>query len=389
MRVKQYNSAAKWLIIIAMLISLSGCGRSDNEIISKDIKDIPELNETVLQDSVIDVDVLHSENKTVERKKCEDIDVIQEDEYVQHNNNLGNGVSVFPYQTGYFYSIDKMQGDGPNPAYVYDDGRGKVTEYSELFGDRVSLEYTSDDYIYYSDWEKNSLFREKNGESESVIEFKYFGGYFRCYAEDGIYYTDIDEDKEVSYIGKVGYDGTDNRELYKLDVEVEQVFKYQDDLWFVYSKFGGGRDRVGRIHLPDNKVSVYKEITPKKNLNLLSFNNGYLYYNSAGLNRLNIQEDVLEQVYEDNAQINFTEDSIWFCTEKNLYKMSRDGVKEIMKLKGNTEGFNGILVDNDKIYIEIYGGSLYTGFYQMDEAGKIVKHWDSDEINKALGYLKK
>lgn len=387
MRFKLHYSAAHWLIIIAMLMCLLGCDKKDNEIISKDI---PEVNETVLQDLVIEVDVLHSENKTVERKKREDIDVTQENEYVQHNNNLGNGVSVFPYQTGYFYRIQKMPCDGPNPIYVYDDGRGKVTECPELPGNSVTLEYTSDDYIYYSDWEKNSLFREKNGESESVIEFKYFGGYSRCYAEDGIYYTDIDEDKEVSYIGRVGYGGTDNRELYKLDVEVEQVFKYQDDLWFVYSKFGGGKDRVGRIHLPDNKVSVYKEITPKGNINFLSFNNGYLYYNSAGLNRLNIQEDVLEQVYEDNAQaINFTEDSIWFCTEKNLYKMSRDGVKEIMKLKEDGEGFNGILVDNHKIYIEIYAGSLYNEYYQMDETGKIAKRWDNYEINKAPGDLKK
>lgn len=46
---------------------------------------------------------------------------------------------------------------------------------------------------------------------------------------------------------------------------------------------------------------------------MISFNNGYLYYNSAGLNRLNIQEDVLEQVYKDNVQmLSFTEDSILY-----------------------------------------------------------------------------
>lgn len=57
--------------------------------------------------------------------------------------------------------------------FVYDDGRGKVTEYSELPGNGVILEYTSDDYIYYYDSEKNSIIRKKDGKSERVIEFKY------------------------------------------------------------------------------------------------------------------------------------------------------------------------------------------------------------------------
>ena len=100
------------------------------------------------------------------------------------------------------------------------------------------------------------------------------------------------------------------------------------------------------------------------------------------MNRLNIREDTLEQIYEDDVQaINFTENSIWFCTEKNLYKMNKDGVKKIMKLKGDTEGFCGIREDKDKIYIETYAGDLYHEFYQMDEAGKIVKHWDSEEAS--------
>ncbi len=44
--------------------------------------------------------------------------------------------------------------------------------------------------------------------------------------------------------------------------------------------------------------------------------------------------------------------------------------------KTEWEGFSGIRMDNGKIYIETYTGGLYKEFYQMDEAGKILKHWD-------------
>lgn len=370
-----------FLIILVALCVCAGCGKAENETTGKDISG---ENETALHDSVIKVDVLHSADKVTVTagKERKDLNIIQENEYIRNNNNLVSSGNIIPYQDGYYYYVEIKPNDGDNFMLVYDDGKGKVTECTKLSENGVGLEYISDDYVYYYDSYKDSLFREKDGQSERVIEFKYFGGTPRYYAEDGIYYTDINEDKEESYIGKLGYDGTDNGELYKLNVAVEQVFKYQDDLWFVYYKFGGEKNRVGRIHLPDNKVFVYEEITPQGSGpagNRISFNNGYLYYNSSGLNRLNIQENTLEQVYEDDVQaINFTEDSIWFFTEKNLYKRNKDGVKKIMNVKGETEGFCGIWVDDGKIYIDTYAGGLYNEYYQMDEAGKIVKHWDSE-----------
>lgn len=69
---------------------------------------------------------------------------------------------------------------------------------------------------------------------------------------------------------------------------------------------------------------------------------------------------------------------------KKLYKMNRDGVEKIMKLKGDMEGFCGIRVEQDKIHIQTYAGGLYNKFYHMDEAGDIVRQWDSDEINRKL-----
>lgn len=121
--------------------------------------------------------------------------------------------------------------------FVYDDGKGSVTECQELPGNGVLLEYILDDYIYYYD-SGYSLFREKDGQVESVIEFQHYGGALRYYIEDGIYYIDIDEDEEKSYIGKSEYDGTDSHKLYKLNVAVDQVKIYlQTYAGGLYNKF--------------------------------------------------------------------------------------------------------------------------------------------------------
>lgn len=388
MKFNIHNSATEWCcMVLAILMCLSGCASHDNE--TREIsKDTPKENNIVYQDPIIDVDVLHCENKVTSVKKRKDLNVKQENEYVQHNNNLVNGGEIFPYQGGYLFRVEKLPYDGGNSMFVYDDGKGTVAECQELPGNGVLLEYILDDYIYYYDSGKNSLFREKDGQVESVIEFQHYGGALRYYAEDGIYFIDIDEEEEKSYIGKSGYDGTDSHKLYKLNVAVDQVFKYQDDLWFVYHKFDAEKQRVGRISLTDNKVCAYKEIVLKGSStsgSRIFFNNGYLYYISAGLNRLNIQEDALEQVYGDDLQgLNFTKDSIWFYTEKNLYKMNKDGSEKIMKLTGDAEGFCGIRVDQGKIYLQTYAGGLYNKFYQLHETGNIVRQWDSDEINRKL-----
>lgn len=379
MRFKQYYSVM--IVIMSVSIYLSGCGRDNNEVMKRNLSG----ESTTFNDLTVNVDVLHAENKSVAKKQRKDLDIIQEQEYVQQKNNrMLHGGDIFPYQGGCFFCVDKEFSEGGNSMYVYDDGQGTVTEFSELSRSGVALEYASDDSIYYYDSEENSLIRESKGQSERVIDFE-CEKIDDCYTEEGIYYAEMDEEKEKTYIGRVDYDGTDGHKIYELNVAVSQIYKYQDDLWFVYYKFDGTKNRLGRIHLPDHKVYVYKEINPDDSTPFISFNNGYLYYNSSGLCRLNIQEDTVEQVYKDNAEfINFTKDSLWFSAGKKLYKMDKDGVKEIMKLKGDTDGFCNILADKDKIYIETYSGGLYNDFYLMDETGKVLKHWDTAEINREV-----
>lgn len=53
--------------------------------------------------------------------------------------------------------------------------------------------------------------------------------------------------------------------------------------------------------------------------------------------------------------------------------MDSDGVKEIKTLKGSTDGFNGIRVEDDKIYIGIYSGAFYSRISQIDTNGRTIK----------------
>lgn len=71
----------------------------------------------------------------------------------------------------------------------------------------------------------------------------------------------------------------------------------------------------------------------------MSFNNGYVYFNASGFNRLNTEEDSVEQIYEKRVDaVNFAGDSILFCRNRSLYKMNADGLKRIQKLPGKTDG---------------------------------------------------
>lgn len=287
------------IVVVIVSIYLSGCGRYNNEVMNRNPSG--ETNIT-FNDLMVNVDVLHAENKLAVKKQRKDLDIIQEQEYVQQKNNtMLHGGDIFPYQGGCFFCVDKEFSEGGNSMYVYDDGQGTVTEFSELSRNGVMLEYASDDSIYYYDSRKNSLIRESKGKSERVIDFE-CEKIDECYTEEGIYYAEMDEEEEKTYIGRVDYDGTDGHKIYELNVAVSQIYKYQDDLWFVYYKFDGTKNRLGRIHLLDHKVYVYKEINPNDSTPYISFNNGYLYYNSSGLCRLNIQEDTVEQVYKDNAE---------------------------------------------------------------------------------------
>lgn len=69
MKFNIHNSATEWCcMVLAILMCLSGCASHDNE--TREIsKDTPKENNIVYQDPIIDVDVLHCENKVTSVKK--------------------------------------------------------------------------------------------------------------------------------------------------------------------------------------------------------------------------------------------------------------------------------------------------------------------------------
>ena len=64
-----------------------------------------------------------------------------------------------------------------------------------------------------------------------------------------------------------------------------------------------------KVNLIDNNVTVYNDIHPRENSSAgcqVSFNNGYVYFNSLGFNRLYIKDDYVEQIFEKKVDaVNF------------------------------------------------------------------------------------
>jgi hypothetical protein len=135
---------------------------------------------------------------------------------------------------------------------------------------------------------------------------------------------------------------------------------------------------LGRIRLSDGSVAIYKDICQEGDSDAgsqLSFYNGFVYYNSEdGLSRLNIQEDCVEQLFHAKADaVNFFDDSLLFCRRRNLYRMGPEGVKRIKTLKRAVDGFDGIRVEEDRIYVRSYSGGQYMKINQIDIDGRTVK----------------
>lgn len=309
--------------------------------------------------------------------------LIKEDSTVtQMNNNIIYGNFIIPYQNGYFYSVDSGQGDGPDDILVYEDAKGNVSQQKEW----LNILFVRDD-IYYCTMD--GLKRQRNEDVESIITFQSSVCWESYYvSENYIYYSVVDEEQEKTYIGKVDYDGKQKQILCELDIQIEQIYLYRGKVWFQYHEFSDtDKTGLGRLDLNNFVIEIYDNIQTDSKFTV---NDGYIYFNSSGLKRLNVNDNLVETIYEKNVDgVNFFEDSILFYSDKNLYKINSKGLKKLKKLRGKTAGYSGILVDNKKVYIGTYAGSFYTGFYEMDETGKTVKYWDSDEINKALGYLKK
>lgn len=318
-----------------------------------------------------------AKQKTLEKRKATKLNIKKDDPWVQSNNNRMNGSFVLPYQEGYFYdeAIGEQKSDS---VVVYQDGNGNTEKQEDMC--LTMFLYEDNGFVYFYDDNKEELRRRKDGKTETIIEFFYTCEMEKAvfFAEEAIYYTDI-TDKYETYLCKVGYDGTQKQELYKIDdVHLEQIYKYGNELWFISREsIGTGIDeryRLGKINLDDDSLTVYQgiDLDPEGRL---SFNNGYVYFSSNGLNRINIREECVEQVFGKNVYaVNFMDDSLLFCWDRTLYRMDSDGMKKIKTLKGSTDGFNGIRVEDNEIYIGTYGGALYSAISQIDKDGKTLKN---------------
>lgn len=319
-----------------------------------------------------------AKQKTLEKKKATKLNIKKDDPWVQSNNNRMNGSFVLPYQEGYFYdaAIGEQKSDS---VVVYQDAKGNTAEQEDMC--LTMFLYEDNGFVYFYDDNKRELKRRKDGKTETIIEFFYTSEMEKpvFFAEEAIYYTDITDEYET-YVCKVGYDGTQKQELYKIDdVHLEQIYKYGNELWFISRELidtdsTDERYRLGKINLDDDSLTVYEgiDLDPEGRL---SFNNGYVYFSSNGLNRINIREECVEQVFGKNVYaVNFTDDSLLFCKNRTLYRMDSDGMKKIKTLKGSTDGFNGIRVEDNEIYIGTYSGALYSAISQIDKDGKTVKN---------------
>lgn len=318
------------------------------------------------------ISILHAAQKILKKHKLKEINVAQDDEYTQINNNQVNGNFLTPYKGGYFYEAE-IEGTDDSEV-IYQNEKGSVKKQKDF--PNILYLHVDGDFIYFYDDEKNELRRIREKEQETVIHFQYSQWNPLFFAEDAIYYTDIAQSNKT-YIYKVNYDGTQRKELYVMDAELEQIYKYKDDLWFVYTD----RDMesgLGKIGLTDDSIQLYKEIHPEGNSfagDRLSFNNGYVYFNADDrFQRIHIHKDYVEQVFTNDAfAVNFAGNSLFFCHDRSLYRMDSDGVKEIKTLKGSTDGFNGIRVEDDKIYIGTYSGAFYSRISQIDTNGRTIK----------------
>ncbi|MCH5264252.1 MAG: hypothetical protein J1F02_00010 [Lachnospiraceae bacterium] len=381
----------KKVIFIIMLINVFclcvGCGiqneageQEDENIITSDSENSNESTEPVsfrMKDS--------KQNMIIATKKeLTEFTVEKDDEFTRINNNSINGSFFHPYKDGYFYAVDFLEKgtDGPNAVMCYDNGKGKLTKQKEMLG----IVQVLDDTIYYLD-ENGHLKRKRNEEDIVLDSLDLDTGNWSTlfFTEDYIYFVEEDEESEKSYIYKVDYEGKERQKIYEFDINIDQIYIYKNKLWFAFYEFDDvDKNRLGVLDLVENTINVYKNIHIDNDTtgnSILAVNNGYIYLNSSGLKRLDVQNNLLEKVYKKNVGgVNFTEDCMLFFTEKNLFRINSDGVKNIRTLTGKTEGFGGIRVEKDKLYIYSYAGAFYDNISQIDIEGNIIKEikgWQS------------
>ena len=300
---------------------------------------------------------------------------IETDPYVQLNNNMLSGNFLFPYQKGYLYPSGQDDKDGPYSVIIYEDGQGNCSEQKNL---PETVLCALDDAVYYYEngglHETGSLKCDRDGKTETIIQFQSEYEHSLFFANDIIYYTDdIDDENHKTSVYKTDYKGNQKQLLYEFDVIADQIYIYKNDLWFTFRTSDDDQTGLGRLDLTDHSVMVYKDIDLSET-RYITANNGYVYFSSSGLKRLNIQDNSVEKIFHDDVDgINFADSSLFFFTEKVLYRADSGRLKKIMKVKGKTDGFDGICVDGGKIFVETYGGAFYNYISQIDRNGKVVR----------------
>lgn len=307
-------------------------------------------------------------------KKTSKIDLNESDEYVQINNNIINGNFIFPYNNGYLYSCEKGGGDGPDMIFVYDNGQGKIVEQENI---PEQILYVCDNAIYYN--EDACIKRDVNGKIEAIVKFQFPEENCLYWAKNYIYYTDTNEDVGKTYVYRVDYYGKQKKKLYEFDTGIDQIYLYKNELWFIFHEFNDiEKSGLGKVNCSSNDVVIYKDIVPEGSSNAgnkISIKNDYVYFNSSGFKRLNIQNNSVEELFHDSVEgMNFVDNCILFYKDNILYGKDSNGVKKLKKLKGKTDGFGGIRVDDNKIFIQSFGGAFYQKICQINNQGKVIKN---------------
>lgn len=361
-------------IFTFIFILNTGCG-TQSEIGDKTVEnvEIDDTHNSSLSWKDISLKEMMRHTVSVSSEKISEINLDESDEYVQINNNIINGNFIFPYKKGYLYGCEKVGKNKTNMVFFYDNGKGKITEQrmpEQLF-------YICDNAIYY--YESGSLKRNTNGKIETIIKFQYSEWNCLFLANHYIYYTDINEENAKTYIYRVDYQGNQKKKLYEFDTNIDQIYLYKNELWFVFHEFNNiEKSGLGRLNCSSNNVVIYEGIVPEgtsEAANKISIVNGYVYFNSSGFKRLNIQNNSVEELFHDNVEgVNFLENCILFYKDKTLYRRDSKGVKKIRKLKGKTEGFEGIRVENNKIFLQSYEGAFYKKISEINKQGEVIRN---------------
>lgn len=371
-----------FLICVFLFVFITGCGGTGTVEEKKKMGDaaVTDSGTNMNSGDVESVNLKEAVKKTaiINTGTMKSVLIKEDSAVTQMNNNMIYGNFIIPYQNGYFYGVDSGQEDGPDDILVYEDAKGNVFRQKEW----QNILFVRDDDIYY--YTPEGLKRKRNGDVENIITFQSSAGRESYYvSEDYIYYSVVDEEQGKTYIGKVDYDGKQKQILCELDIWVEQIYLYEDKIWFQYCEFSDtDKEGLGQLDINDFAMEIYENIQTDSKFTV---NDGYIYFNSSGLKRLNVNDNLVETLFEKNVDgVNFIGDSILFYKDKYLYKINSKGLKRLKKLKGKTAGYGGIRVDHKKVYIQTYAGSFYTGFYEMDQTGKTIKHWDSEETTKKI-----